>query len=236
MSISADQPAEKRGYDARSRRQRAQRERADTRERVLAAARARFLADGYTETKMLDIASDAGLAIASVYRAGSSKAELIEMILERATTGGEPGQHADRDQDEDQPLTFAAMQPPQYPLIAAEPDPQQRVAMIVNRIADILDWVGPLWTVLRDAASVDAGAAATMRAMLERRAAAFEVAIDLLPPERLRLSSSESVDTLWALSSPDTYLMLRTVRGWSHHAYQDWLHDTLITLLLKPAT
>lgn len=176
MLTDADRPAEKRGYDARSRRQRAQLERADTRQRVLVAARARFLTDGYTDTKMLDIAADAGLAIASVYRAGSSKAALIEMIMERATTGGDPGQDADR------PLTFAALQPPAYPLIAAEPDPRQQVCMMVDLICDALDRVGPLWTVLRDAASVDAGAAETMRAMLERRAAAFEAAIGLLPP------------------------------------------------------
>ncbi|MDQ2850016.1 MAG: hypothetical protein M3Y49_04640, partial [Actinomycetota bacterium] len=71
-------------------------------------------------------------------------------------------------------------------------------------------------------------------AMLERRAAAFEAAIGLLPPERLRLSPDESADTLWALSSPDTYLMLRTVRGWSHHTYQNWLRHSLLTLLLTP--
>lgn len=232
MLIGPERPTAARGYDARSRRQRAAQERADTRDRVLAAARARFLSNGYTETKMLDIAADAGLAIASVYRAGRSKAVLIEMIMEQATTGAGPG----GDQGADQPLTFAALQPPAYPLISAEPDPQRQLGMIVDLIADALDRVGPLWTVLRDAAGVDAGAAATMRAMLDRRAAALDVAVSMLPEQQLRLSSRESTDTLWALSSPDTYLMLRTVRGWSHHQYQDWLHRTLRTLLLTPST
>jgi AcrR family transcriptional regulator len=214
-----------RSYDARSRRTRAELERAATHERVLAAARVRFLADGYTGTKMLDIAAEAGVAIASVYRSGN-KAELIEMLLEQAATGRRP----------DQLQTFAALEPPRYPDIATEPDPDQQVRMITDRIADSLDRMGALWTVLRDAASVDTGAATTLRASLERRAAALEVGVSLLPAQRLRTNPADSVDTLWALSSPETYLMLRSLRGWSHHHYQDWLRQTLLVQLLTPAT
>ena len=74
----------------RSRQHRAEQERADTLDRVLAAARSRFLSQGYAGTKMLDIAAEAGVALASVYRAGRSKAELIEMIVERTNAGGDP--------------------------------------------------------------------------------------------------------------------------------------------------
>lgn len=228
MSNPPDRPPGKRDYDARSRRHRAERERADTLDRVLAAARSRFLAEGYAGTKMLDIAAEAGVALASVYRAGRSKAELIEMILERANSGG------DSERSPGQPQTFAALAPPSYPQIAAEPDPQQQVRMMAELIADTLERMGSLWNVLRDAAGVDAGAAATMHAMLERRAIAFEAAVSLLPVERLRASPSESIDTLWALSSPEMYLMLRTVRGWSHHRYRDWLIRTLQVQLLIP--
>lgn len=224
MSTPSGPPAEKRGYDARSRRERAELERADTRQRVLVAARARFLADGYTGTKMLDIAAEAGVAIASVYRAGRSKAKLIEILLEQATTGSDP----------DQLHTLSGLEPPQYPNIAAETDPDQQVKMIADRIADTLDRMGPLWTVLRDAASVDTGAATTRRALLERRATAFEVAVGLLPAQRLRTNPLDSVDTLWALSSPEMYLMLRSIRGWSHHHYRDWLRQTLLVQLLTP--
>lgn len=229
MSTRDRQPPAKRTYDARSRRQRAELERAETRDRVLAAARTRFLSDGYANTKMLDIAAEAGVALASVYRSGRSKAELITAILEQATTGEEPYDSPD------QPRAFAALEPPHYPLIAATGDPRQQVRMIADRIAEILDRIGPLWTVLRDAAGTDTGAADTMHAMLDRRTAAFEVAVGLLPTHRLRASPAESVDALWALSSPDTYLMLRTIRGWSHRRYRDWLRRTLTVQLLTPS-
>ena len=230
MSTTAkDYTLNKRAYDARSRRQRAEHERADTRDRVLTAARARFLAEGYAGTKMLDIAHDAGVAIASVYRAGSSKAELIETILWQATVDEDEARAAGESP------TFADLGPPSFPAIAAEPDPRQQVRMMADLSAHAADRVGPLWTVLRDAASVDAHAAETMRSSLDRRGVSFEVVVGLLPVERLRASPTETVDALWALTSLESYLMLRTVRGWSHERYRDWLRRTLLLHLLKPA-
>ena len=228
MSTDDGQAPDKRAYDARSRRNRAEQERAETLDRVLAAARSRFLSEGYAGTKMLDIAAEAGVALASVYRAGRSKAELIEMVLERATSEDDP------DNPSVQPLLFTE-DPPSFPEIAAEPDPQQQVQMMAGRIADSLGRIGPLWTVLRDAAGVDDRAAATMRTTVERRAASFEAAVAMLPAQQLRSSPSESVDTLWALSSPELYLMLRTTRGWSHRRYRDWLTRTLQVQLLAPS-
>ncbi|MEO6880588.1 MAG: helix-turn-helix domain-containing protein [Mycobacteriaceae bacterium] len=224
MLTSPGTPPAKRTYDARSRRERAEQERADTRDRVLDAARQRFLAHGYAATKMIDIADEAGVAIASVYRAARSKAELIEMVLQRATTGDDPAQQ----------LSSSPLAHPAYPPIAAEPDPQQQVRMITDRIAEVLDRVAPLWSVLRDAAGVDATAAAAMTTALQRRAASLEVAVSLLPEDRLRESPAESVDTLWALSSPETYMMLRSARGWSHTRYRDWLRRSLLVQLLIP--
>lgn len=226
MLMRPENPPAKRSYDARSRRGRAEQERADTRDRVLAAARQRFLADGYAATKMVDIADEAGVAIASVYRSARSKAELIEMVLQRATVGDDP----------EQQRGSSTPARPAYPPIAAEPDPQQQVRMIADRIAGALDRVAPLWAVLRDAAGVDATAAAAMTAALQRRAASLEVAVGLLPEPRLRVSPADSVDTLWALSSPETYMMLRSVRGWSHTRYRDWLRRTLLIQLLTPVT
>jgi AcrR family transcriptional regulator len=220
-------PKSKRSYDARSRRERALQERGETRDRVIAAARRLFLANGYAATKMVDIAEEAGVALASVYRAGRSKGELIETIFELDSVGDEPMSKRP---------TLAALERPEFPLIAAEPDPEQQVLMIADRIAGVLDRIGPLWTVLRDAASIDPRAAETLRGLLELRAAAFEVAVGALPEDRLRESASRSVDTLWALSSPETYLMLRSIRGWSHRRYRDWLRRTLVLQLLAPTT
>ena len=227
MSNFQEQPVVKRAYDAKSRRERAVRERGNTRERVLAAARRRFLADGYTATKMTDIADEAGVAIASVYRAGRGKAELIQMIIAM-----DNAKVRARDAPEHQ---LRATDLPAFPAIAAEPDPERQVEMIADRIADTLETVAPLWTVLRDAAGVDAGAAEAMQAQLELRASSFEVAVGILPAQRLRMSKSDSIDTLWALSSPEMYLMLRSTRSWSTRRYRTWLRRMLLVQLLTPS-
>lgn len=220
-------PSPKRAYDAGSRRERAEQERRDTRAKVLAAAKRRFLADGYTATKMVDIADEAGVALASVYRAGRSKASLIQMLLEEASTADGAVEPPDR------PPMMSGTELPTFPLIAAESNPERQVEMIAERIAEVMKSIGPLWSVFRDAAGVDTEAAAAMDAALEHRAAAFEVAIRLLPAKRLRSSRAECADTLWALSSPDTYLMLRSKREWTHRRYADWLGRSLHVLLLN---
>ena len=229
MSNSAE-PKAKRAYDARNRRARAEQERHDTRLRVLAAAEKRFLSDGYTATKMVDIADEAGVALATVYRSAPSKADLVLMLMEQAVTGAEPGDSPD------EPMTFTNRELPQYPQIAAEPDPRQQVRMIARNIADIQERVAPLWRVFGDAAAVDAKAAAAMEATLERRGSAFQVVVGLLPQQHFRESPRHSVDTLWGLSSPDMYLMMRRVRGWSARRYRDWLSGALEVLLLGPAS
>ncbi len=231
MSTNDEQAAPKRAYNAESRRERAEQERSDTRRRVLVAARTRFLADGYAGTKMLDIAAEAGVALASVYRAGSSKSELALALLEMAITGRDPVQPAEDAPEPGPPL--ATLGPPSYPHIAATPEPEEQVRMIADRLVEVLERIGPLWGVLRDAAAVDARAAEAMRVAFDRRGASFEVAVGLLPPERLRGGAQECIDVLWALTTPELHGVLRVDRGWSRERYHEWLRRTLVVQLLE---
>ena len=57
---------------------------ANTRALLLAAARRRFAADGYVETTVRDIASDAGVNVALINRYFTSKEGLFEACLETA--------------------------------------------------------------------------------------------------------------------------------------------------------
>lgn len=220
MSNTANENATRRRYDARSRRERAIVERQATRAQVLAAARRLFLAQGYTATKMIDIAKEAGVALASVYRAGSSKADLVgALIVDESTV--DPG---------------GRRETPQFPQVAAETDPVKQVEVIADLAADVLERVAPLFDVLRDAAAVNDRAGQILQAEREHRAASFRVAVALLPQDRLRHGADEAADTLWMLCDPHNYLMLRTSRQWSAHRYRDWLRHTLpLQVLRDPA-
>lgn len=57
---------------------------AEVRQRILAAALAAFARGGYAATTMLDIARDAGVAVANVYRYYPSKEELFDAAVPRS--------------------------------------------------------------------------------------------------------------------------------------------------------
>lgn len=72
-----------RSYDASGRRQASARRR----ERIIRAARERFLADGYGATTMAAVADDAGVSVETVYKTFRNKPGLVRAVWERALEG-----------------------------------------------------------------------------------------------------------------------------------------------------
>ncbi|MEP6631062.1 MAG: TetR/AcrR family transcriptional regulator [Lapillicoccus sp.] len=87
-------PPARRRYDASGRRARS----AESRAGVLAAARHRFLTDGYGATTVTAVAADAHVSPESVYKWFGSKAGLLRAVWERALAGSAPT-HAERRSD-----------------------------------------------------------------------------------------------------------------------------------------
>ena len=58
-----------------------------TRRRILDAARARFVADGYTTTTIAGIADDADVAVQTVYAVFGNKRAILAELLRLATVG-----------------------------------------------------------------------------------------------------------------------------------------------------
>jgi len=221
--VSSTDPAAsvgKRPYDARNRRERAERERAATRRRVVDAAGRLFVANGYTATTMTDIAREAGVAIASVYKAGKSKADLLHLVVDLAVAGD----------DED----VKVHERPQFGAIAAERDPRRQVALLAAAIADVQERSAPVQAAYREAAATDATVATSVRDAHHRRHETFALIIGALPADQLRNSVAESTDLAWTLGSPEVFQLLRDVQGWSAERYLDWLTRTLTNELIAP--
>lgn len=210
--------ANKRPYDSSRRRERAEDERRATRRRVVAAAHRLFVERGYVATTMADIAREAGVALQSVYKAGTSKAELLNMVVDLAVAG------------DDQSVLVADR--PAFAQLALETDPHEQVAMIAALIASTQERSAAVQRAFRQAAAVDEVAAATLSAQLQRRLETLGQAVRLVPESRLRHSVDDSTDTLWAVGSTEVFLLLREVRGWDADRYQAWLTRTLDDLLL----
>jgi AcrR family transcriptional regulator len=212
----------KRSYDARRRRERAEEQRRATQRLVVEAARNLFLTRGYVATTMDDIALEAGVARQSVYKAGQSKADLLHLVTDLAVAGD--------DQD------VMLLDRPAYAAIFDEPDPERQVEMTAALIAATMERLAPVWVAYREAAAVDAKAAANLVAAHRRRHETFAGMIHMLPARRLRQSYEESTDTAWAIGSIDVFLLLRSVQGWDSAHYAEWLSRTLVDQLLAPAS
>lgn len=212
----------KRPYDARRRRQRAEQERDATRRRVVEAARTLFLERGYVATTMADIARTAGVALQSVYSSAASKAALLHLVADVVVAGD----------DQDVPL----LERPRFRAIADEPSPQRQIELIATAIVDTLERLAPLWVAYREAAAVDANAAANLAATHRRRLDTFRGMIRMVPEHQLRHSHDDTVDAAWAIGSIDVFLLMRTVLEWDTDRYATWLHHTLADQLLAPIT
>jgi AcrR family transcriptional regulator len=209
----------KRPYDATRRRQRAEAERNATRRRVVDAAGKLFLTRGYVATTMADIASEAGVALQSVYSAGESKAELLHLVTDTAVAGD--------DQD------VMLIDRPQFAAVAAEPSPARQVQMLAAQIVATMERLAPVWIAYREAAAVDPKAQANLIAAHRRRRETFGHLIRMVDEQRLRQPYEQSADTMWAIGSIDVFLLLRTVLEWDAPEYADWLSRTLVDQLIK---
>jgi AcrR family transcriptional regulator len=211
-------PSKKRTYDATKRRQRAEDERRATQRRVIAAAQRLFVSRGYRATTMEQIATEAGVAIQSVYKAGKSKADLLQRVVEVVVAG------------DDEQVLFADR--PSFDAIAAEPDATRQIEMIAGLIASTQERSAPVQTAFREAAAVDDTVARNLDAELQRRHETIAAAVGMIAERRLRHSREESVDTVWAIGSSEVFLLLRTRRGWDADRYRAWLTRTLVDQLL----
>lgn len=207
-----------RAYDATKRRARAEDERRETRRRVLAAAQRLFVENGYRGTTMADIASEAEVAMQSVYKAGRSKSDLLQRVVELVVAG------------DDQEMLFTER--PSVGAIAEEPDAARQVEMIAALITSTQERSAPVQAALREAAALDDTVAANLEAELQRRHETLGTIVGMIADDRLRLPRPECVDTVWAVGSSEVYLLLRVRRGWSADQFHDWLTRTLIDLIL----
>jgi AcrR family transcriptional regulator len=209
---------EKRAYDSRRRRERAEAERGETKTRVVEAAARLFVEQGYTRTTMGEIARAAGVAVQSVYNAAAGKADLLHLVVDRAVAGdGRPILVHDR------PVGAA---------IAAESDPEQQVRMIADAICEVQERSAPIQLAYREAAAVDPTIAASVNAAHLRRLESFNAFIRMVPAERLRCSPERAAETMWAIGSSEVFLLMRNTLGWDAPKFRAWLGQTLVDQLL----
>jgi AcrR family transcriptional regulator len=209
----------RRRYESPRRREQA----AQTRRDVIAAAGVLFRDRGYAGVAMPDIASSAGVAVETIYRAFGGKAALFKAVVESAVAGG--AARADTPV-EDRPAIRALIE---------ERDARKQVALYAATQPGIHRRSGPLLRALRDAAAVDPELRTLWRDLENQRLHGQGRFAGLLGERgalRPGMSVEDARDIVWTLCSVAVHELLVIERGWSSDRYEAWLATSLIAALL----
>ena len=199
-------PVKRRTY--RSPRRRGQAE--ETRQRILASARALFVANGYGATTIGAIAKQAGVAEQTVYAGFASKRGMLFALLDQMAADADvAGLTAKLD---------AAADDPRRQLRA-------RIAFTARFYAGGIDLIEIARTVSGVEPDLDAmwreGEGRRHKA-LSATVAAWQQAGALRPG----MTAREATDLLWALIGPDMYRLLVVEQGWSRRRFETWIAET----------
>jgi AcrR family transcriptional regulator len=195
----------RRRYASPIRAQRAQ----ETRSALMAGAAELFTTRGWAATGMRDVAVAAGVAVETVYSHFASKRALLQAVIDVAVVGDErPLAVADRDE-------FAAL---------GRGRRSARVAAAAALARAVNERTASYAMVLREAAPGDEQIAEHLQATRARQRQDVEAGAALIigrPPTVVE------TDELWALVSPELYLLLVNEAGWTPAAYESWVATTL---------
>jgi AcrR family transcriptional regulator len=187
-----------------------------TRQRIIAAGLQLFLERGYVVTTVEAIANQASVAPATVYQAFGTKQAILAAALDATIAG------------DHQPL--AVLDREWVSEARRQPDPTERLRLVVSGACEIAARTASLKEVMRDAAATEPAVRDLVRQDHEHRRATQQALVQLLAegrPLRAGLDLRHAVDTFFAVVNSYTYALLVGYCGWSELRWQDWLVDLI---------
>lgn len=205
-----------RRYDSTRRRQQAQ----QNRHTVLAAARQRFLAQGYATTTIAEIARDAGVSVEMVYKAFATKAGVLKALFDVSVAG------------DDEPIPMAQRDVIQNVINATEAT--RKLEIYAEHLASTMPRSAPVQLLARDGAASSPDSAEVWKQIRQETLTAMTAfASDLARTGKLRVSARQARDVLWTYHAPELYELLVLERGWSATRYGKFIARALIDALLQ---
>ncbi|HEX8976119.1 MAG TPA: helix-turn-helix domain-containing protein [Solirubrobacteraceae bacterium] len=208
----------KRPYDSPRRREQA----AATRLEILDAAQRLFERDGYPATTMAAIATEARVALKTVYVAFETKSGVLRALWNLRLRGGA----------DDVPIA----QNPWYLEVLNETDPERQLRLNARNSREGKLRIAALAEVIRSAAPLDPDIHA-LWGRINTEYHANQLAIverlnnkNALTPD---LDIQSATDILWTINHPNTWQLLVTQRGWTPERYEHWAAESAISQLLQ---
>ena len=208
----------KRAYNSPRRQQQAD----ATRREILEAARRLFEQQGYAATTMGAIASEAGVALKTVYVAFETKSGVLRALWHVVLRGN----------DGDVPVADL----PWYRETLASPDPVEQLRLNARNSRAVKLRVGAVGEVIRTAAPGDAEIAELWRRIQsDYHGNQRSVVESLHAKEALdrALDVDRATDILWTINHPDVWHLLVFQRGWTPEAYEQWCFEAACSQLLR---
>ena len=119
--------------------------------------------------------------------------------------------------------------------VAAAGTQREQLELFAEDISRRLERAGPLLQVVASAAPGEPALAELYQRIHAARLSNMRsIPEQLTRNGPLRVDDDAAAETVWALTSPELYVLLTGVRGWSRERYATWLADSLRALLSGP--
>ena len=193
----------------------------DTQRTIIEAAARLFSELGYQGTSIARIASEAGVAVQTIYNSVGSKREILSRVLDFAAAGDRapvPVPEFMREQAE------------------SEPDPRRIIAQTVEFWRGALPRTAPIFRLIGEAAATDPEIAALERTRAAQRLRNYRQAARILEKRgalRDGLSTDDAAATFFAIGHPHTYRTLVLDGEWDDDRWAAWASAQLQGALLE---
>ncbi|MDQ3004744.1 MAG: TetR/AcrR family transcriptional regulator [Chloroflexota bacterium] len=208
----------KRKYDSTRRQAQAD----ETRRQILTAAHKFFIERGYAGATIETIAIEAGVAPETIYAIFKNKGKILISLINFLSASKA---------EEKIPLLQRAG--PQA--VAQEHDQRRQLQLFAQVVANNLEGNASISEIILVAAKTDQNIEKIMQQFIKQRRQHMAVAVQQIAANgqfRDNMDEEYATDTVWALASPEVFLLLTRDLGWSKDKYEQWLVDTLIIVLL----
>jgi AcrR family transcriptional regulator len=176
-----------------------------TRQAIVSAAIGLFSHRGWTATTLPMVAAEAGTSVDTIYATFGTKSALMIAAVDVAIVG---------DEEED-----AMVDRPDFALFA-KGKRIDRIRTGVRFTVGVYERSVPMLKALQEAAASDDAARARLAQYDEDRRNVIAAGLALILG---RTAPDELVDVMWALASPEVFIMLTERRSWSIARTEEWL-------------